>query len=161
MDGVFNLKDGHVELVDGPKETREVFRLLQAVIEQSRARGDKPEQTLAAIKEASPEAASLLSRILTRENIRDASSLVSTIASVVGVVLALKGTPSEADIRRIARDEVRAEQIVQRPAPQILKGQTNAEPQAHGSDSAQRIPNSQYEPQKHKGPYKQRAKRKR
>lgn len=155
LDGTYNLKDSKAELVSGPQRTRELFETLQAAIEQSRARGDAPEITLQKIEAQAPG----LLRFLSFNHIVGAASIVSSLATVASLVLALRNPNiSESEVRRIAR-EVVSEQVVKQPAPQVDQKLPDTKMDPHSGERPKRVQNGEYQPKKYKGAYKRRAKR--
>lgn len=164
LDGTYDMNDGNAQLVSGPRWSRELFEELQAVIEQSKARGDTPEQTLEKVKETAPAAVGWLTspKVLgVAAVVGAAGAIVSALAAVAQVVLAANPpTLTDDDIRRIA-GRVTVEQRMQEPHPRVEKQLPRASPKEHGGDTAKRIPNAEYKPQKYKGHYKSRAKGKR
>lgn len=160
LDGTYSLQDGLMELVSGPQSTVELFRTLEAVIQQSRAKGDSPEQTAAKVAEAAPWLGALRQKLPTFAN---ATAFVSMVAGIAQLVVALK-TPSLSidDAKLIVRETVA--QIEQKRGPPlaptvISPHRTNPKPKQHDADSVKRVPDAQYKATQYQGQYKKRAKR--
>lgn len=161
--GTYDFGPTETTLVHGPESSREQLQTLLAIIEQSRAAGEAPEQTLEKIKREAPDTFGWLTSpkaLGAMAVVGGAAGIVSALVAVAQLLVSLRpASLSDEDVERIARRVV-AEQRIEQPDPRIEKETAHAEPEEHGSDPAKRITNPEHRPRDRQGPYKQRPKRK-
>lgn len=155
LDGTYELMDNQLSLVSGPQRTVELLQTLQAIIEQDRAKGVAPEETLKKVQAQADKTTLARALSLFRDpGTAGAAGVLQTIIAVAALVYAMKGAPvSDEDIARIAKRVV-AEQVEKAVAP-VQQQLADAKVEGDRGEAPKRIP----KPHDRKGKYKAREKR--